>query len=144
MKTSVYPLPLDAVLAREVAASLDLPVLPLLRRHAAEPLSRGADLADRVHSARSSFRAACEAPARVLLVDDVTTTGATANEAARTLLLVACGLIAVAAIVVAPIIRRDRIARFWAFGAVVAIVPIVLIVIIVQEVICIIELDLFL
>lgn len=74
------------VLAEPVARALGRPCLAVLGRRSSPPLSRGADLAARQRRARASFRARAGAPRRVLLVDDVRTTGATAAVCADELL----------------------------------------------------------
>jgi len=77
-----------AAVARPLARALDLPYHPALRRRRATPpqsrLPRGARLAN----LRDAFTPRRAGPCRdrhVLLVDDVTTTGATLQEAAATL-----------------------------------------------------------
>lgn len=76
-----------ALLAREAARQWSLPVRPLLRRVRATPQQVGSDRRRREENVRGAFRAlSAAAGRRVCLVDDVLTTGATAAEAARTLL----------------------------------------------------------
>jgi predicted amidophosphoribosyltransferase len=72
-------------LARAVAPRLGLPLVPLLRRTAdAGPQARrGGD--ERRRAMLDAFVGTGAAPARVLLVDDVLTTGATAAECAAAL-----------------------------------------------------------
>ena len=70
-------------LARELARRWELPVLPLLVRRAGER-QRGLPLAARRANVRGAFSAR-EAPRRLVLVDDVYTSGATVNEAASAL-----------------------------------------------------------
>lgn len=73
-------------LARVVGRRLDLPVRPLIRR-LADPgpqAKRGGQ--ERRRAMRGVFAARGPAPARVLLVDDVLTTGATAGACAEELL----------------------------------------------------------
>jgi predicted amidophosphoribosyltransferase len=72
-------------LADELGALWELPVRPLLRRTRAGPRQRGQRLADRRRNVRGVFSAAGEAPRRVLLVDDVYTSGATAAACATEL-----------------------------------------------------------
>ena len=72
------------LIANEVARSLDLPMAPaaLFRTRESEAqASLGA--AERATNLAGAFRAQGVARARVLLVDDVTTTGSTLSEAAR-------------------------------------------------------------
>ena len=71
-------------LARELAARWELPCAPLLARDPG-PRQRGRTLAERRKNVRGAFRAVGPAPARVILVDDVYTTGATVSAAASAL-----------------------------------------------------------
>jgi ComF family protein len=72
-------------LAAELGRRWELPVLPLLARARGTPRQRGLPLADRRRNVRGAFAPAGRAPARVCLVDDVYTTGATVNAAASAL-----------------------------------------------------------
>ena len=71
-------------LARELAQLWGLPESRPLARVAARRPQRGLDLVERRRNVRGAF-AARDAPRRVLVVDDVYTTGATANAAASAL-----------------------------------------------------------
>jgi ComF family protein len=71
-------------LARELALRWQLPVVPLLVRSRAGPRQRGASLEERRRNVRGAFLAR-PSPARVCLVDDVYTTGATVSAAATAL-----------------------------------------------------------
>jgi len=71
-------------LARELGRRWELPVAPVLARTRRLPRQRGLTLAERRRNVRGAFRAS-ESPRRVCLVDDVYTTGATANAAASAL-----------------------------------------------------------
>jgi predicted amidophosphoribosyltransferase len=70
-------------LALELAAAWELPCLPLLERTRGGR-QRGSSAAER-RTVRGAFRAAGSAPRRVAVIDDVYTTGATANAAASAL-----------------------------------------------------------
>ena len=72
-------------LTRELGRGWDLPVEPLVRRARAVPPQRGLKLADRRRNVAGAFATAGKAPAAVGLVDDVYTSGATANAAASAL-----------------------------------------------------------
>ena len=74
-----------AVLARELGARWDLPVLTALARDEGRPRQRGLPLRERGRNVAGAFGATSEAPERVALVDDVYTTGATASAAASAL-----------------------------------------------------------
>ena len=72
-------------LARELGRRWELPVEPLVRRARPTPRQRGLKLADRRRNVAGAFAAAGHVPTRILLVDDVYTSGATANAAASAL-----------------------------------------------------------
>lgn len=69
-------------LARELGDRWSLPVLPLLRRTRPAVRQRGLALADRRRNVAGAFAPARGAPVSVCLVDDVYTSGSTANAAA--------------------------------------------------------------
>jgi ComF family protein len=75
-------------LARVAAGRLDLPLVPLLRRTTNTAPQARRNAAERREALRGAFAVTARPPpaGRVLLVDDVLTTGATAAECARTLL----------------------------------------------------------
>lgn len=75
-----------AGLADRLGSIWEIPVLPLLERPRAGKAQRELGLADRRRNVVGVFAACRSPPARVVLVDDVYTTGATASEAARCLL----------------------------------------------------------
>jgi predicted amidophosphoribosyltransferase len=64
------------VLARGLGAEIGLPARPILSRIASAPDQSGLSAAERLVNLRGVFQATL-CPERVLLVDDVTTTGAT-------------------------------------------------------------------
>ena len=72
-------------LARELGERWSLPVLPLLRRTRPAVRQRGLALADRRRNVAGAFAPARAAPGSVCLVDDVYTSGSTANAAASAL-----------------------------------------------------------
>jgi predicted amidophosphoribosyltransferase len=72
-------------LARELSERWDLRCASLLARSASSRRQRGLSLVDRRRNVRYAFRPAGQAPAAVALVDDVYTSGATANAAASAL-----------------------------------------------------------
>jgi predicted amidophosphoribosyltransferase len=72
-------------LARALGSRWQLPTTALLERTRPAPPQRGLGLAERRRNVRGSFRAPGRAPARVVLVDDVYTSGATAAAAASAL-----------------------------------------------------------
>jgi len=69
-------------LARELGRRWELPVEQLVRRARSTPRQRGLKLADRRRNVAGAFTAAAKPPAAVGVVDDVYTSGATANAAA--------------------------------------------------------------
>jgi predicted amidophosphoribosyltransferase len=72
-------------LARELGRHWELPVDRLLERSGWSVRQRGLPLADRRRNVAGGFRPAGEAPPAVALVDDIYTSGATANAAASAL-----------------------------------------------------------
>ena len=75
-----------AVLALEIARSAGAPCDPTaLARTRDTPSQTGLDRRERRRNVRGAFRTTRPPPARIWLVDDVVTTGATVEEAARTL-----------------------------------------------------------
>lgn len=72
-------------LAEALAARWQLPCTPLLARAGAARRQRGLSLAERRRNVSRAFRATARAPTRVLLVDDVYTSGATVSAAATAL-----------------------------------------------------------
>jgi ComF family protein len=72
-------------LAAELGRQWELPLLPALTRTRAGPRQRGLPLEARRRNVRGVFAPAARSPGRVCLVDDVYTTGATANAAASAL-----------------------------------------------------------
>ena len=72
-------------LATELAAEWELPLHPLLTRARGSPRQRGLTQHERRRNVAGAFLAHGRVPARVALVDDVYTTGATANAAASAL-----------------------------------------------------------
>lgn len=72
-------------LARQLGGHWELPVSSLLRRASGSSRQRGLSRADRRRNVAGAFSAGTYTPARVVLVDDVYTTGATVNAAASAL-----------------------------------------------------------
>jgi len=72
-------------LARALGARWELPVVAALARTGRAARQRGRSRTERRANVRGAFRPCGEAPRRVALVDDVYTTGATANAAASAL-----------------------------------------------------------
>jgi ComF family protein len=72
-------------LATELAAGWELPVRPLLTRARGSPRQRGLTQNERRRNVAGAFLAHGRVPPRVVLVDDVYTTGATVLECARIL-----------------------------------------------------------
>jgi predicted amidophosphoribosyltransferase len=72
-------------LATELAAGWELPVRPLLTRARGSPRQRGLTQNERRRNVAGAFLAHGRVPPRVVLVDDVYTTGATADAAASAL-----------------------------------------------------------
>jgi predicted amidophosphoribosyltransferase len=72
-------------LAAELAKVWELPALPLLARAPGSSPQRGKSRRDRRRNVAGAFWPAAPIPSRLVLVDDVYTTGATANAAASAL-----------------------------------------------------------
>ena len=72
-------------LARELGERWALPVLPVLGRTRPIPRQRGLSLADRRRNVAGAFAPARSVPARLVLVDDVYTSGSTVGAAATAL-----------------------------------------------------------
>lgn len=97
---ALVPMPLDwrrrlergfnqsALLARELSSATSIPVLPALRKARHTATQAGLTRSQRRHNVHHAFavrKAGETAGKRILLIDDVFTTGATANEAAAAL-----------------------------------------------------------
>jgi predicted amidophosphoribosyltransferase len=74
-----------SALAIALSERWTIPVRDLLGRSRRLPRQRGLSLAERRRNVRGAFVARARAPTRVCLVDDVYTTGATANACASAL-----------------------------------------------------------
>jgi predicted amidophosphoribosyltransferase len=72
-------------LARELGDRWDLPVLSVLGRTRPISRQRGLSLADRRRNVAGAFAPSCRTPARLVLVDDVYTSGSTVGAAATAL-----------------------------------------------------------
>ena len=72
-------------LARELSKRWELPLLDVLRRERARPPQRGLTLLERRRNARGAVSSKAGVPTSVLLVDDVYTSGATADACASAL-----------------------------------------------------------
>jgi ComF family protein len=84
-------------LARVVGRRLDVPILPLLRRVSDDGQQARRGGTERRRAVRGAFAPRGQAPGRVLLVDDVLTTGATAAACAEALVGAGAGEVSVLA-----------------------------------------------
>jgi predicted amidophosphoribosyltransferase len=82
-------------LARELAVRWQCQAVALLRRSHGTTRQTGLGLVDRRRNVRNAFVAVAAAPERVVLVDDVYTTGATAGAGAGALRAAGCGSVEV-------------------------------------------------
>ena len=73
------------VLAVELSDRTTSPCIPLLEKVKSTTNQARLDKQERMTNLSGAFKAVCEVPEHVVLVDDVMTTGATANECAKTL-----------------------------------------------------------
>jgi len=73
------------ILARIIAKRLNLPLVRMLAKGRETPLQSGLSAGERKTNLRDAFRLLSCRQEQVLLVDDIYTTGATAEECARTL-----------------------------------------------------------
>jgi len=77
-----------AILAQEISSLSGIPVVPLLEKIRSTPAQHALSGEERKTNLRGCFRVTKKRPAkglRVLLIDDILTTGSTAQEAARVL-----------------------------------------------------------
>lgn len=84
-------------IGRGVARGREVPVLEVLQRHSVKD-QRVLGRSDRARNSAGSFEVVAEVPRRVILVDDVLTTGATLDAAACSLLDAGCEAVRVAVI----------------------------------------------
>jgi predicted amidophosphoribosyltransferase len=82
-------------LAAELSSRWEIPAAPLLARQGTIARQTGLGLAARRRNVRGAFKAGTGCPARVVLVDDVYTTGATAAAAAGSLRAAGAGVVEV-------------------------------------------------
>ncbi len=99
------------VLARAMAGAASLPMAGLLRRVVDTPPQARRSASERRLGFAGAFVAVARAPARVLVVDDVLTTGATAAECAR--VLRAAGALEIGVITVARSLGGPRPPRCY-------------------------------
>ena len=79
------------MIAQLLAGQLQLPYRPLLKRTRATPAQQTLDAEDRYHNLKNAFRSKPLRGETVAVVDDVMTTGATADEVSRCLLAAGAG-----------------------------------------------------
>jgi predicted amidophosphoribosyltransferase len=90
------------LLARALAERWGIPARPLLATRGRRRPQRGLRSAQRRANVRDAFRAAAAPPERVVLVDDVHTTGATLSECAAVLRRAGAGAVSAVALARAP------------------------------------------
>lgn len=75
----------SCLLAERIAAELGLPTRQLLKRTRSTGHQAWRNREQRISAVKNAFKCKCKAPGRVILIDDVTTTGSTLDACAKAL-----------------------------------------------------------